>query len=255
MTPSPIHRVLSLIQKSGVKSLLMGGQACVFYGAAEFSRDIDLALDPAPDNLEALLGALQKLQAERIAVPPFHSGVLERGLAAHFRCHQPDVEGVRVDVMTRMRGVEPFARLWERRTTLATDSVPFELMSLPDLVQAKKTQRDKDWPMLRRLVEVHYFQHRDHPSSAQVEFWLRELRSPELLVELCRDARESRPQRDAVVAARASDLATVQRCLQEEEQREREADRAYWQPLMAELARFRRNTSPSGDPAQEFHHG
>jgi hypothetical protein len=30
-------------------------------------------------------------------------------------------------------------------------------MGLPDLVQAKKTQPDKDWPMIRRLVEVNYF--------------------------------------------------------------------------------------------------
>jgi hypothetical protein len=27
-----------------VRALLMGGQACVFYGAAEFSRDTDLLL-------------------------------------------------------------------------------------------------------------------------------------------------------------------------------------------------------------------
>ena len=27
-----------------VRALLMGGQACVFYGAAEFSRDMDLAI-------------------------------------------------------------------------------------------------------------------------------------------------------------------------------------------------------------------
>jgi len=26
--------------------------------------------------------------------------------------------------------------------------------------KGKKTQRDKDWPMIRRLVEAHYFQHR-----------------------------------------------------------------------------------------------
>jgi len=28
-----------------VRALLMGGQACVFYGAAEFSRDTDFAGD------------------------------------------------------------------------------------------------------------------------------------------------------------------------------------------------------------------
>ena len=44
MIPSPIRTVLSSMRRHGVRSLLMGGQACVFYGAAEFSRDTDLAL-------------------------------------------------------------------------------------------------------------------------------------------------------------------------------------------------------------------
>jgi hypothetical protein len=35
----------------------MGGQACVLYGAAEFSRDLDLALLPDPDNLDRLHGS------------------------------------------------------------------------------------------------------------------------------------------------------------------------------------------------------
>jgi len=39
---NPILKVLSLIQTHRVEALLMGGQACVFYDAAEFSRDTDL---------------------------------------------------------------------------------------------------------------------------------------------------------------------------------------------------------------------
>ena len=57
-------------------------------------------------------------------------------------------------------------------------------MALPDLVAAKKTQRDKDWPMIRRLVDVNYLSHRDEPTPEQIRFWLRELRTPELLVEV-----------------------------------------------------------------------
>lgn len=44
MIPSPIRKALSTIRKHQVAHLLMGGQACVLYGAAEFSRDLDLAL-------------------------------------------------------------------------------------------------------------------------------------------------------------------------------------------------------------------
>lgn len=51
MIPSPILKVLSTIQKSQVKCLLMGGQACVSYGAAEFSRDVDIAILLDEENM------------------------------------------------------------------------------------------------------------------------------------------------------------------------------------------------------------
>ena len=91
---------------------------------------------------------------------------------------------MRVDVMTKMRGVDSFPKLWTRRTTVSVHDSTIELMSLPDLVQAKKTQRDKDWPMVRRLVEVNYFANRENPTREQVRFWFLELRTPELLIEL-----------------------------------------------------------------------
>ena len=50
----------------------MGGQACVFYGAAEFSRDTDFAILADAANLARLRKALAELQAEPIAVPPFN---------------------------------------------------------------------------------------------------------------------------------------------------------------------------------------
>ncbi len=71
MIRSPILKVLSSTNSNGVQCLLMGGQACVLYGAAEFSRDTDLALLASPDNLLRLQGSLDALQAECIAVPPF----------------------------------------------------------------------------------------------------------------------------------------------------------------------------------------
>jgi hypothetical protein len=52
LIPNPITRVLSTLQANGVQALLMGGQACVSYGAAEFSRDLDVALLASPENLE-----------------------------------------------------------------------------------------------------------------------------------------------------------------------------------------------------------
>ena len=99
----------------------MGGQACVFYGAAEFSRDTDLVVLASVDNWEHLKSALEGLQAESIDVPPFQIEYLHRGHALHFRCHAPETDEMRIDIMSKMRGVDEFSRLWERRFTI-TDS-------------------------------------------------------------------------------------------------------------------------------------
>ena len=98
MIPNPIRKVLSSIRAHRVRALLMGGQACVFYGAAEFSRDIDFAILADALNLARLRQALTELQAEPIAVPPFALKFLRRGHAIHFRCQDPEALRMRVDV-------------------------------------------------------------------------------------------------------------------------------------------------------------
>ena len=81
MPASPFRIVLGTLRAHGVRALLMGGQACVLYGAAQFSRDTDVALAIDPENLARLDRALRALRAELIAVPPFTADVLARGLA------------------------------------------------------------------------------------------------------------------------------------------------------------------------------
>lgn len=227
----------------------MGGQACVFYGAAEFSRDTDLAIVADAVNLARLRRALAGLQADVIAVPPFAAKFLRRGHAVHFRCQHPEAFGMRVDVMSRMRGVDAFAQLWRRRTTIELpDGTRCDLLSLPDLVQAKKTQRDKDWPMIRRLVEAHHFQNNANPNAAQLQFWFQELRTPQLLLEIARRhprrCRQLLGDRPLLIHAARGRMDELERALLAEESAERERDRRYWLPLRAELEKLR-HTRPS----------
>ena len=222
----------------------MGGQACVFYGAAEFSRDADFAVLADSRNLARLRAALKDLQARVIALPPFEARFLRRGHAIRFRCQHPEALGMRIDVMSRMRGVDPFPKLWARRTTIELPGGSLcDILSLPDLVQAKKTQRDKDWIMLRRLLEAHFFQNRTKPTAEKIRFWLRELRTPELLIEvgqahprLVSRLAAARPLLALVTAGQEAALAQA---LKEEEQHEREFDRQYWLPLKSELETLR----------------
>ena len=101
----------------------MVGQACVLYGAAKYSRDLDLAVLATDDALLRLADALQALQATVIAVPSFEPDYLTRGHAVHFSVPSDadlgPVPPLRVDIMSLMRGVAPFEELFERRTTIA----------------------------------------------------------------------------------------------------------------------------------------
>ncbi len=227
-----------------VRALLMGGQGCVFYGAAEFSRDTDFVILADAANLARLRRALADLRAKPIAVPPFEIKYLRRGHAVHFRCQHPEALRMRVDVMSQMRGVEPFSKLWRRRTVIElADGTICALLSLPDLVQAKKTQRDKDWPMIRRLVEAHYFQRQKNPHPAQLKFWLQELRTPSLLIKaahnhprLCRRLTSERP---LLAHAASGNQMQLEQALVAEETAERERDKIYWMPLLRELEKLR----------------
>jgi hypothetical protein len=119
-----------------------------------------------------------------------------------------------------------------------------EVMSLPDLVQAKKTQRDKDWPMIRRLVEANYAEHAVSPTHQHVAFWLREARTVGLLLNVAEAFPELVPAVEALRPllgfARRRQEARLAEALEQEEKREREIDRLYWAPLRQELEELRR---------------
>ena len=121
--------------------------------AAQFSRDLDLLVLADPANFALLREALTLLSADPIEVPELQQHFLDRGHAVHFRCQMEAVRGLRIDVMSKLRGTDDFDLLSSRRTTILVQGEDIDLLSLRDLVKAKKTQRDKDWPMIRRLME------------------------------------------------------------------------------------------------------
>jgi hypothetical protein len=223
----------------------MGGQACVLYGAAQFSKDIDFLILADESNFEGLNRALEELQARRIAVPRFSPEVLGRGHAVHFRCAAPGVEGLRVDVMTNLRDLPGFEELWKRRTTLDYDQGgQVHLLSIPDLVNAKKTQRGKDWPVIEALVEGNYDALKSQPNAGRIEFWFLESRTPERLIELAArfpsEVFGFVAKRPLLSFAINGDLPQLREELSAEMLREQEKDRLYWEPLKREMEEFRR---------------
>lgn len=203
-----------------------------------------MALLADSENIERLGFALRELQAELIAVPPLDIQHLLRGHAIHFRCQAPGTEKFRIDVMSRMRGVDDFELIWQRRTTIEVESLEIDLLSLPDLVSAKKTQRSKDWPMVQRLVEANWFQNRQQPNPQRIHFWLKECRTPQILLELAMaypaETSAMVESRTLLQAALRQDHEKLIALLEQERQNEELLDIAYWQPLREELSIIRR---------------
>jgi len=77
----------------------MGGQACVLYGAAEFSRDVDFAILADAGNLRRLRSALKELQAEERPAP-LRDMVAERPLQ-HRKAGLEDVQERSLSYRTR----------------------------------------------------------------------------------------------------------------------------------------------------------
>jgi len=222
----------------------MGGQACVYYGALQISKDVDLLVDSSKANLSRLTNALNELKADRIAIPPFDKEYLDSGHSIHFRCKVPEALGLRVDIMSKLRGVEDFDSLYEKREDVQLmTGEQFSVMSRFDLIQAKKTQRDKDWPVISKLAELHYLQNRTAPTDLRRKFWFMELRTEETLVsltkEFSKEAQTFETQRPLIKFALQNDHSSLSRALAEEMILIKELDKEYWKPLKAELEKLR----------------
>lgn len=243
LTRNPILKVLSIFQKCGVKNLLIGGQACIIYGAAEFSRDSDFVMLCEKENLSRLKKALKLLKAKNIYLPPLKEEYLNKGHACHFRCFAKGVERLRIDVMVKMRGCDEFEKLWGKRYILKLpENLTANIIFVNDLVQSKKTQRDKDWLMIKRLVENDILLTKK-PCIDKIKWWFCECRTAQKLIELSRKykkiAIECIKKRPLLKIALQNNFNKLENLISKEELAERKKDKKYWQPLLKELETLR----------------
>ena len=180
----------------------------------------------------------------QIYVPPLNVDYLARGHACHFRAGLDEIKGIRIDILARMRGCAPFEELWSRKKTVKINrSLTVDIIGLEDLVQSKKTQRDKDWFMFKRLLEIDILS-TTRPSIDKIEWWLSECITAELLVQLSEKyppaVKRCLENRPLLKYAAQKNLDKLASALLEEERTEREKDKIYWGPLRKELERLRR---------------
>ena len=112
-----------------VRYVVVGGIAAVLHGVPRATFDLDILIDPSPDNARRLLAALMQAGLGTASLT-----TAEKILASEITVFK---DRVRVDVLTAAPGVS-FEDAWSRRETMNYQGQEFFVLSKPDLIASKR---------------------------------------------------------------------------------------------------------------------
>jgi hypothetical protein len=107
MSTSDFSDLLRLFENSGVNYLVVGGYAVMVYSEPRFTKDLDIWVDPTPENAKKVLAALAEFGAPL-------GGCTVDDFSTPGMVFQIGVAPVRIDILMGITGVE-FADAWQER--------------------------------------------------------------------------------------------------------------------------------------------
>jgi hypothetical protein len=144
---SDYNDLLRLFDEFGVRYLIAGSYAVMKYTEPIWSKDIDLWIDPVPENAAKVLDALR-----RFGAPTGSLSVSD--LTDPTTIFQIGVDGNRIDIMTAVPGLT-FEEAWGRRGTFLMSDVGSPVLSVDDTLAASKaSNRPKDRARVRALEKA-----------------------------------------------------------------------------------------------------
>ena len=149
--------VLDVLERHGVRFIIVGGQASRVWGSPSLTEDFDAAYARDRDNLERLAAALRELDAElRVANVeedlPFRldADTLERGFNFTFRTPFGDL-----DFLGLPAGVDGYDELEPNAVDVAFGDHTVRVAALDDLIRMKTAAgRPKDRVEVEILVAL-----------------------------------------------------------------------------------------------------
>jgi hypothetical protein len=244
-------------EKYGVRYLLISGQACVLYGASQFTEDIDFWIQPKQQNFHAFLRAMAELKASVYKLtPPITQAYIRKGHGFHFRAESDWY----IDVMGKPPRVGDFRRALRKARKISTEWGMLTVVAQEDLVLLKRTNRPGDYETISNLVRQRLS---EEPGSRVLGWALSNTFDVADLVDYVLQAAgklEKWPSRPAIRALLP--LREGQTHIQEKKIRSaadhllkemaelQEKGRRYWKPIIADLKRLQRRNRliPEGTP-------
>ena len=127
---SDFKDLLVILDHEGVEYLVVGCYAVIHYAQPRYTKNLDIWVQPAPDNAVRLMRAFAAF------------GLSTFGLVREdFECEGTQlnvgVAPVAIDFLTSLPGVE-FSEAWGRREEAECDGIRVNYLSKSDLVAAKR---------------------------------------------------------------------------------------------------------------------
>jgi hypothetical protein len=242
------------LEQAGVRWLLISGQATILYGAATFSEDIDLWVEPTADNLDRLLLALRRVQARYYKLTPqVTPTTAARHHGFHFLIPQDSSE-VFLDVMGSPPRVKSFDEALAASQSFETPWGKLQTVGIRELVELKKTQRARDYPIISRLALAWLDDQEGAPSAAELNWVFDNIFSLPELLRLFEDHPNLTLSADSATPALFKEAAKqfagrgvlaepledkIETWLDERIAPLRRADRHFWRPVIEELRQLR----------------
>jgi len=138
---------------------LISGQATVLYGAATFSEDIDIWVEPKVENWNKFLNLINNIGAKIYKLtPPVSMELIKKGHGYHFQIPSKDKNPPLwfLDIMGVVPRIGDFKCSFKDVKYQKTDWGKLPVMGIRDLVEIKKTRRLDDYTVISNLVRIEY---------------------------------------------------------------------------------------------------
>ena len=138
--------MLDAMQRHGVRYLIVGGLAFIYHAKPRFTKDMDLWIEPTPENIRRANRALAEFGSPHLLSEDEPGSILQIGLPPN-----------RIDLIQTLEGVA-FAEAWARRATARYGRVQANWIDLEHLLDIKSLIDDPrhqaDARDLRRVREM-----------------------------------------------------------------------------------------------------
>ena len=141
------EEMLSALNLCGARYMVVGAHAVMHYAEPRFTKDIDLWVEPTPENAAKVWDALKHFGAPLTGVTP-------ADLSAKDMVYQLGIEPNRIDIVTGITGVS-FAAAWKNRRKTRYGKQPVAILGLAELKRNKRAAgRKQDLLDLEALEQV-----------------------------------------------------------------------------------------------------